>query len=310
MENLEWMSKDRRLVEYDERVENFINFALAHSTNHTSIKCPCLHCGNLLCQTPQVIREHLFFNGIDLSYRVWYWHGEKGPSRGFSNVSQQRYDKCEYNDVADTIDMVNAAQVNCMNDPQVFGRLLEDAKKPLYPGCMKYTKLSALVKLYNLKARYGWFDKGFLELLQLFQLLGDMLPLNNEMSLSMYEAKKTFSALGMEYKKIHACPNDCILYRNQYKDVIACPTCGKSRWKINNEEGKIKKGVPAKVLWYFPPIPRFKRMFQSSETAKHRIWHAKDKEYDGKLRHPSDSSTWKLVDHMWPDLLLNRETLD
>ncbi|RVW63031.1 hypothetical protein CK203_062926 [Vitis vinifera] len=135
----------------------------------------------------------------------------------------------------------------------------------------------------------------------MLQLLGDMLPLNNEMPLSMYEAKKTFSALGMEYQKIHACPNDCILYRNQYKDAIACPTCGKSRWKINNEGGKIKKGVPAKVLWYFPPIPRFKRMFQSSETAKHLMWHAKDKECDGKLRHPSDSSAWKLVDHMWPD---------
>ena len=121
----------------------------------------------------------------------------KGPNGGFSNVSEQHYDKCKYNDVADTIDMVNDAQVNCINDPQVFGRLLEDAKKPLYPGCVKYTKLSALVKLYNLKARYGWFDKGFSELLQLLQLLGDMLPLNNEMSLSMYESKKTFSALGM-----------------------------------------------------------------------------------------------------------------
>ena len=80
----------------------------------------------------------------------------------------------------------------------MFGRLLEDAEKPLYLGCMKYTKLSALVKLYNLKAYYGWFDKGFSKLLQ---LLGDMLPLNNEMSLSMYEAKKTFSALGMNIKK-------------------------------------------------------------------------------------------------------------
>ncbi|KAL6316882.1 hypothetical protein AAG906_022894 [Vitis piasezkii] len=238
------MSKDRRSVEDDEGVENFINFAIAHSTNHTSIKCPCLRCGNLLCQIPQVIREHLFFNGIDLSYRVWYWHGVKGPNGGFSNVSQQCYDKCEYNDVADTIDMVNASQVNY-------------AKKPLYPGCMKYTKFSALVKLYNLKACY------------------DMLPLNNEMSLSMYEAKKTLSAL--------------------------YPTSGKSRWKINNEGGKIKNGVPAKVLLYFPPIPRFKRMFQSSKTAKCPMWHAKDKEYDGKLRHPSNSSMWKLVDHMWPN---------
>ena len=163
---------------------------------------------------------------------------------------------------------------------------------------MKYTKLSALVKLYDLKARYGWSDKGFSKLLQ---VLEDMLPLNNEMSLPMYEAKKTFSALGMEYQKIHAFPNDSILYRNQYKDAIACPTCGKSRWKINSEGKKIKKGVPAKVLWYFPPIPKFKRMFQSSETAKHLMWHAKDKECDGKLRHPSDSSAWKLVDHMWPD---------
>ena len=38
MENRDWMSKDRRSIEYDEGVENFINFALAHSTNHTSIK--------------------------------------------------------------------------------------------------------------------------------------------------------------------------------------------------------------------------------------------------------------------------------
>ena len=161
MENREWMSKDRRLVEYDEGDENFINFTLAHSINHTSIKCPCLHCGSMLCQTPQVIRKHLFLNGIDLSYQVWYWYGEKGPSGGLSNVSQQCYRKCKHNDVVDTIDMVNAAQVNYMNDPQVFGRLLEYAKKSLYHGYMKYTKLSTLVKLYNLKTRYGWSDKGF-----------------------------------------------------------------------------------------------------------------------------------------------------
>ncbi|KAL6321186.1 hypothetical protein AAG906_015530 [Vitis piasezkii] len=159
-------------------------------------------------------------------------------------------------------------------------------------------KVVDIGKTLQLKSTSWLIDKGFSELLQ---LLGDMLPLNNEMPMSMYEAKKTFSALGMEYQNIHACPNDCILYRNQYKDAITCPTCGKSRWKINNKGGKIKKGVPAKVLWYFPPIPRFKRMYQSSKTAKHLMWHAKDKECDGKLRHPLDSLAWKLVDHMWPD---------
>ena len=32
-----------------------------------------------------------------------------------------------------------------------------------------------------------------------------MLLINNEIPLSMYEAKKTLNPLGMEYEKIHAC---------------------------------------------------------------------------------------------------------
>ena len=68
-----------------------------------------------------------------------------------------------------------------------------------------------------------------------------MLPINNEMPLSMYEAKKTLNALGMEYEKIHACPNDCILYKT-------CPTCGMSRWKVNKVGVRNIKRIPAKVL--------------------------------------------------------------
>ena len=43
------------------------------------------------------------------------------------------------------------------------------------------------------------------------------------------------------------------------------------------------KGVPAKVLWYFPPIPRFRRMFQSPKIANDLKWHAKERENDGQL---------------------------
>ena len=60
-----------------------------------------------------------------------------------------------------------------------------------------------------------------------------MLSLNNELSLSMYEAKKTLNALGIEYEEIHTCPNDCILYQNELKDLSSCPTCGISRWKVD-----------------------------------------------------------------------------
>ena len=59
--------------------------------------------------------------------------------------------------------------------------------------------------------------------------------------------------------------------------------------------------MPTKVLWYFPLIPKFKRMFQSPQIAKNLSWHANHRIKDGKLRHPADSPAWHLVDSKWPD---------
>ena len=174
----------------------------------------------MVFHTSQKIREHQFFYGIDQSYYTLYWHGEAAPS-GPPTSRAKRNDKVQFNDVNSTIEMVQAAHVDCKNDPELFQTLLEDAKKHLYPGCRNFTKLFALVTLYNLKTRYGWSHKSFLELLR---ILGDMFPLNNELPLSIYEAKKTLNTLGIESKKIPTCPNDCILYRNELKNASSCLT--------------------------------------------------------------------------------------
>ena len=78
-----------------------------------------------------------------------------------------------------------------------------------------------------------------------------MLPLDNELPLSMYEVKKTLNALEIEYEKIHACPNDCVLYRNELKDASLYSTCRISRWKTDKTGIKKRKRVLAKVMWYF-----------------------------------------------------------
>ena len=70
------------------------------------------------------------------------------------------------------------------------------------------------------KAENGVSDKGFGKLLI---LLKKMLPKNNELPDSTYEAKKAVCPLGLEVQKIHACPNDCILYRGEYEDLNARP---------------------------------------------------------------------------------------
>lgn len=49
------------------------------------------------------------------------------------------------------------------------------------------------------------------------------------------------------------------------------------------------------MLRYFPIIPRFKRMFQSSQMTEQLIWHSNRKSNDGEMRHPVDSPTWHTI---------------
>lgn len=147
---------------------------------------------------------------------------------------------------------------------------LEDAETPLYLKCSNYNKLSATVALFRLKTQSGWTDKSFNELLE---TLPRMLPKDNVLQTSLYYVKKFLKTFEMGYEKIHACENDCCLFRKEYKDLDSCPKCGYSRWKINKRTKKTKKGVPVKVLRYFPIIPRFKKMFRFEKMAEDLRWH-------------------------------------
>ena len=180
---------------------------------------------------------------------------------------------------------------NYFNDmSENFEEVVHDAKKPLYPNCTNFTKISTLIKLYNLKAKFGWSDKSFTELLQ---LISDILPTPNECPTSTYEAKKILCTLGMKYEKIHACRNDCCLFRKELSDANVCPSCGMSRWKIPKNSKKEVKNVPVKVMWYFSPIPRFEGMFRSKETSKLLTWHDRKREVNDLLQHPKDALSWK-----------------
>ncbi|KAI4324130.1 hypothetical protein L6164_023692 [Bauhinia variegata] len=59
------------------------------------------------------------------------------------------------------------------------------------------------------------------------------------------------------------------------------------------------KGSPAKVLWYLPIIPHFKQLFSNPNDAKCMIWHAAERQNDGKLHYPIDSPQWKTIDQLF-----------
>jgi len=101
--------------------------------------------------------------------------------------------------------------------------------------------------------------------------------------------------MGIEYQKIHACPNDCILYRHEFEEMPKCPRCRVSWYKVKDDEDcsideNSKKSPPTKVLWYLPIIPRIKRLFANGDDAKDLTWHANGRKCNELLHHPAGSS--------------------
>ena len=111
---------------------------------------------------------------------------------------------------------------------------------------------------------------------------------------SFYEAKKTINKLGLNYTKIPACPNDCMLYWGEDEDLQECKRCKTSKWKDN------RKKKPAKILRYFPLKSRLQRLFMCSKTAKSMRWHVLEGNQDEMMRHPRDSKAWKTFDLIHP----------
>ncbi|XP_020257510.1 uncharacterized protein LOC109834036 isoform X2 [Asparagus officinalis] len=185
-------------------------------------------------------------------------------------------------------------------------KLLEDSEKDLYEGCTEYSRFSFMLKLLHIKTLSGMSDNYFEMLLD---LLRTVIPGGvNSIPQTTYQAEKIVAALGLDYNKIDACPNDCILYHKANKDLQECPACGVSRWKqrtnssirITTETEITQKKIPAKVLRHFPLAPRLRRLYMNKETAKNMRWHKEDRVDDGKLRHPADAVAWKHVDKIYP----------
>ena len=117
----------------------------------------------------------------------------------------------------------------------LYDTLESDSKKPFYLGCKKsLTWLLAVLSLVNVKVRYRWSDKSFTSLLKAVE---GMLPEENMLPKRYYGAKKTLCLMGMEYQKIHACPNDCIQYKDEFEEMHKYPKGGVSRYKVKDGNG-------------------------------------------------------------------------
>nr|XP_027189367.1 uncharacterized protein LOC113786234 [Cicer arietinum] len=325
-----WIKKPHTSDEYDQGIKEFINFAFRDELENGEIICPCKRCGFKKPQSRSVMYDHLKCKPFPKGYTIWVHHGESiGETSTISPISIS-------NIVQDTVvvddqmqNMINDAfgvedhanevpiESNAEKEKNASQQRYEEAKeyyelsregeKPLYEGCVKYSRLSFLVKLYHIKCLCGMTNKAMTMVLELLKDAFEFANIPN----SFYEAKKTITKLGLNYEKIPVCPNNCMLYWGNKEDEEkeTCKICNTSKWKSKAKVGAVgvsgdgnnRKKVPAKVLRYFPLKPRLQRLFLSSKSAEDMRWHANDSKNDGMLRHPRDSEAWKHFDltHPW-----------
>ena len=176
----------------------------------------------------------------------------------------------------------------------------------MYPGCKEVTKVSFIVMLFQIKCMDGLSNNCLERILRLFLLV---LPDGHCLPTSLDKVCKVVRDLGLDYQKIHACVNDCVLFHRDYAKRNNCPTCGESRWKESGgteKDGPVvtvggQKRFPRKILRYFPLIPRLQRLYMRASTSSLMRWHKEELVRDGKMRHPADSLAWQHVNSEFKD---------
>ncbi|XP_066349638.1 uncharacterized protein [Miscanthus floridulus] len=321
-----WMyNADRRSQDFIEGLHYFLGVAEANKRDGF-ICCPCALCKNLKEYSSSMsLHSHLLKSGFMSNYICWTKHGESGvmmeegegedldiddiiAQYGAFDDTTMGGDEEEVaveDDLGDALgDAIRDAQQEWESEKEKvkLERMLEDHRKLLYPTAEEgQKKLGTTLELLQWKAKNGVSDKAFGNLLNLIK---KMLPKPNELPTTTYEAKKVVCPLGLKIQKIHACPNDCILYHgNEYENLDECPVCKASRYKIRRDdpgdvegEQRPRKKIPAKVMWYAPIIPRLKRLFRNKDHAKLLRWYKEDRKVDNMLRHPADGSQWRAID--------------
>ena len=313
----DWMDLPRFGKEYIEGVQSFLDFAFSvGDPQGEEIQCPCAKCCNIYWYQRHIVYDHLICYGFVEGYRRWINHGESIIP---VNVDSLMDSEGDYNDDIDGLlrdTFRDVAQVQGENEgpneyAKMFYNLVDEASQELYPGCKRFSRLSFTIRLYLLKCLHGWSNASFTSLLE---LLKEAMPDLN-IPTSFNKTKTMVKDLGLDYEKIDACPNDCMLYRGEYINDSSCYVCGASRYNeyptVDNELEPSKKPckVAVKTLRYFPLIPRLKRLFMCSRTADTLRWHDEGHCKDGKLRHPADGQSWKDFDGLHPDFAKDSRNL-
>lgn len=207
-----------RSREYAEGVRQYITMAWAHRGRDKNIKHPCCTYFNNMFLPISQLECHLFFTKIDPNYIDWIFHWEQENMTFLdddNNVDDQ-FDEGYIDGIHKMLgdeDMATHTSIPWSAKPEwtTFEQLMEDAWYPLYAKCTIFSKLSIIVKFLHRKIVGGWSVKLFNMLINLLKTASPEALLPN----SFQDVRSLEQGLGFRYRKMHVCPNDCILFMKE-----------------------------------------------------------------------------------------------
>ncbi|KAG9438973.1 hypothetical protein H6P81_019138 [Aristolochia fimbriata] len=176
-----WMYKfatkySRRHPQFLSGVNFFMEFAKQNNVvgRDGLMLCPCAKCENKFYLDCQNIEYHIVREGFYQGYTFWRFHGE-------SKKRQREQIPNETGHGSEMIMMlINAFMQDVDNEGEAlesrkFEQLLDEAKRHLYQGSEKFSKLSFIELLFQLKCLHKWSNKSLSDVLALFK---DALPMD------------------------------------------------------------------------------------------------------------------------------------
>ncbi|KAK3013653.1 hypothetical protein RJ639_009520 [Escallonia herrerae] len=157
---------------YEKGADDFVKFASKDRPNATEILCPCTKCRNMRFVKKVDVAEHIVVDGFLSSYTHWIFHGESSltsssiPEPAMGDRTQEMIRDAFGVPMFNQLDEIGSGEGNEDSDglddaTKKFFNLVKEAEKELYPGCEKYSTLSFLILLLNIKCLSAMSDKVF-----------------------------------------------------------------------------------------------------------------------------------------------------
>ncbi|WVZ52394.1 hypothetical protein U9M48_003458 [Paspalum notatum var. saurae] len=167
-----WMRLRRSSDEWQKQLNVFLDSKFQGTYQGETASCPCPDCNNVTYGTRFVVQKHLLTRGFHESFiqGVDFDDDEEEDSEGVGATT----DGAAVNDLLTSLikGAIRGDIVSTDEEPneraKKFFNLLKEAEKELYPGCKEATKISFIVRLFQLKCIYGLSNSGLGAVLDLF----------------------------------------------------------------------------------------------------------------------------------------------